>query len=323
MNPLLIRLENRSWDAHIRSSNCQSEIAGLTEGGGQRRPRNALRGNTVTHKLISFPVTQSHRQALAESPVRFADPETIRLVIAGSEPMSREGLQALLIGNREFEVVGEAEDGDAGLLLASRKRAHILLVDVPPIRDCSLEFIRGAAAESLRIRVLLLLSPSRKTEALTALRLGARGVLSKDSANRHDLNDALRSVASGGYWLGHGHAPSLAEALESLTGSPDSDPDCDKFGLTPRELQVVPLMVRGYSNPEIARELSISVQTVKHHCSHIYDKVGASNRMELALFATHHGLVSRSLPSHGKRPADAVRSIPGGASRPRIPSRLS
>ena len=77
----------------------------------------------------------------------------------------------------------------------------------------------------------------------------------------------------------------------------DTGPSHRRFGLTARESELLPMLAQGYSNQEIARALSISVHTIKHHCSHIYDKLGSSNRVELALFAIHHQLVDTGLPA--------------------------
>lgn len=223
--------------------------------------------------------------------------ETTRVVIAGNQLISRAGLHVLLTRIQGVHIVGEAEDGAAGLHVAASRCADVLVVDMPPVRDHDLNFLRRTAVESMQIRVLLLLSPFLAKEALAAIRLGAHGVLSKDAASSQDLCEALRAVSAGRYWLGDCHGSSLTEALELLSDGDDSEANPHRFGLTRRELQVVPLMVQGYSNREIAGTLSISIQTVKHHCSHIYDKIGASNRLELALFAIQHRLVHQPVPA--------------------------
>lgn len=255
-------------------------------------------GNPVAQTLFDLPVTASSTSgetSLADEVDPSETEKTIRLVIAGSQLISRTGLRALLTSAGGFHVVGEADDAAAALHVVSSRRADALVLDLPPVRDYDFDFLRRIAAESMEIPVLLLVSPFLAIEVLKAVRLGARGVLSKDTATSQDLCEALQSVCAGRYWLGDCCAPSLKQALEFLEGSRNSDASHQRFGLTRRELQVVPLMVQGYSNREIATTLSISIQTVKHHCSNIYDKVGASNRLELALFAIHHQLVNQAV----------------------------
>jgi DNA-binding NarL/FixJ family response regulator len=95
---------------------------------------------------------------------------------------------------------------------------------------------------------------------------------------------------AGQYWVGRESVSDLIKALRSVSLPPGGAAPAKGFGLTPRELEIVPLVVAGYSNPDIAQRCSISEQTVKHHMSNIFDKLGVSNRLELALFAVNHQL---------------------------------
>lgn len=255
----------------------------------------------MSQQTIDFATVATPRVVLSARTTPAAGPEPIRVVVAGNQLISREGLHAIIACNEGFRVVGEAEDGKAGLDVASSKHADVLVVDMPPVCEFDLHFLTRIAAESMPIRALLLLSPLLPAEALRAINLGAHGVLSKDFTSSQDLHKALLSVSAGRYWMGESYAPTLAQARESVSDGGDADTNCQRFGLTRRELQIVPLMVQGYSNRDIANTLSISIQTVKHHCSHIYDKIGSSNRLELALFAVHHRLVSQTDPPRTSR----------------------
>jgi DNA-binding NarL/FixJ family response regulator len=96
----------------------------------------------------------------------------------------------------------------------------------------------------------------------------------------------------GQYWVGRDSVASIVQALRDLASSPADDARRKNFGLTPRELEIVAAIVAGYTNKDIAQKFSLSEQTVKHHLTNIFDKLGVSNRLELALFATNHALVS-------------------------------
>jgi DNA-binding NarL/FixJ family response regulator len=126
---------------------------------------------------------------------------------------------------------------------------------------------------------------------MEVLQLGVRGVISKQSPVPV-LVRCMRSVMAGQYWVGRDSVDNIIEALRRLTSSPKSQPKAKNFGITPRELEVVAAVVTGRTNKVIAEELSLSEQTVKHQLTSIFDKLGVSGRLELAVFAANHGLVN-------------------------------
>jgi two-component system, NarL family, nitrate/nitrite response regulator NarL len=116
--------------------------------------------------------------------------------------------------------------------------------------------------------------------------MGARGVVLKEAATRH-LIEGIHRVMDGKLLIGAEVADDLAQALRQATAPPDKP-----FGLTPREVDIVEAIGSGASNREVATRLGISLQTVKHHLTSIFDKTGTSSRLELALFAIRHGIVA-------------------------------
>jgi DNA-binding NarL/FixJ family response regulator len=124
-----------------------------------------------------------------------------------------------------------------------------------------------------------------------ALQLGARGLVLKHSATAL-LHKCIRAVVAGEYWFGHDRLPDLIDALRQLRDVPVQPP---AQRLTRREIQVVAAVVSGATNRDISTELGLSEQTVKNHLSNIFDKVGVSNRLELALYAIHHKLLPDGL----------------------------
>lgn len=220
-------------------------------------------------------------------------PSPIRILVADDHPLFRDGLRHLLQSEPGFEVVGEASDGDELLALIRKAKPDILLLDLSMPRRDGMAVLRELAAAKIPVRTLLLTAAIDQAQIVQALRLGAYGVILKESTTQR-LFDSIRCVMAGQYWVGRESVSDLVKALRSAGGPPEGSSGLRgrDFGLTPRELEIVTLVVAGYSNPDIAQRCSISEQTVKHHVSNIFDKLGVSNRLELALFAVNHRLTA-------------------------------
>ncbi len=214
----------------------------------------------------------------------------VRIVIADDHPIFCDGLRKLLEAERDFHVVGVAADGAEAVKLARQLKPDILLLDLAMPRHSGMGALRELATASTPVRTIILAATIEKAEIVEALQLGARGVVLKDAATQLLLK-CIRRVVAGQYWVGHEGMSDLVQALRDLL--PRSAGTTEKnFGLTPRELEIIAKIVAGYANKDIARECSLSERTVKHHLTNIFDKVGVSNRLELALFAVNHGLIT-------------------------------
>ncbi len=220
--------------------------------------------------------------------------QTRRIVIADDHPIFRDGLKRLLESEREFRVIGEACDGVEAVNLARQLKPEILLLDLAMPRRHGLEALREMSSDSSPVRVILLTAAAEKDQIVEALQLGARGLVLKDSATQILLK-SIRAVMNGEYWVGRESVSNLVQYLRGLVDSSSHDAHKRKFGLTPRELEVISAVVAGYANKEIAQHFKISEDTVKHHLSNIFDKLGVSTRLELALFAVNQSLPFKPL----------------------------
>jgi DNA-binding NarL/FixJ family response regulator len=214
----------------------------------------------------------------------------IRIVIADDHPIFRKGLKNVLEAEPGFVVVGEAGDGEEAVRLSRSLQPDVLLLDLAMPGANGMEALAELASAPLPVRTIVLTAAIEKPEIVKALQLGAAGVVLKASATEL-LFKGIRSVMAGQHWIGRECVSDLVEALRSYVNGPAEKPTRQRFGLTARELEVTAAVVAGFSNKEIARKFSLSEDTVKHHLTNIFDKVGASNRLELALFAVHHRLL--------------------------------
>lgn len=217
-----------------------------------------------------------------------------RILIADDHPIFRDGLKRLLESERDFRVIGEACDGVEAVDLARKLNPEILLLDLAMPRRAGLEALRELSTDAAPVRVILLTAAAEKEQIVEALQLGARGVVLKDSATQILLK-SIRAVMSGEYWVGRESVSNLVQYLRGLMGSSTVASRQKRYGLTPRELEIISAVVAGYANKEIAEHFKISEDTVKHHLSNIFDKLGVSTRLELALFAVNQALPFKPL----------------------------
>jgi two-component system, NarL family, nitrate/nitrite response regulator NarL len=218
-------------------------------------------------------------------------PEGIRIVIADDHPIFRRGLRNLLEAEPGFAIVGEASDGEEAIRLARSVQPDVLLLDVAMPGLSGMDALAElAGTPEPTFRTILLTASIEKAEIVKALQLGAAGVVLKSSATELLLK-SIRSVMAGEHWIGREAVADLVQALRVYVDAPAEKPARERFGLTARELEITSAVVAGLSNKEIAKKFTLSGDTVKHHLTNIFDKVGASNRLELALFAVHHRLI--------------------------------
>jgi two-component system, NarL family, nitrate/nitrite response regulator NarL len=226
------------------------------------------------------------------SPARSKPPAlpAVRILLADDHPVVRIGVRNMLQTDEGFSVVGEAGDGDEAITQTVELLPDILLLDLAMPRLPGLEAMRAIMSGSPTVKIILLTSTVTPQEIIEALQIGARGIVLKDALADH-LTNAIRTVVSGDYWIGGRRVVNLVGALHDLMKQA-AVPERKTFGLTPREMEVVGCIVEGCSNRDIAKQFTLSEETVKRHLSNIFDKTGVSTRLELAMFAIAHRLVA-------------------------------
>jgi DNA-binding NarL/FixJ family response regulator len=191
-----------------------------------------------------------------------------------------------------FQVVGEAGTGEDTVRIVNSVDPDLLLIDPAMPRMSGLEALGELQGHGDRLRTILLAAAVDKPQLLTAVQLGVRGLILKDSTTEV-MFDAVVSVLAGQCFLGRTLLTDFIETVRPLIDTSRAQGGKLAFGLTPREREVLALVSAGCANKEIARQCAVSEETVKHHLTRIFDKVGVSNRTELAMLAARNGLDAR------------------------------
>jgi two-component system nitrate/nitrite response regulator NarL len=217
-------------------------------------------------------------------------PDAIKILIADSHPLIRVGVRDILQANAKMRVVGEVEDGDETITETLDLLPDIVLLDLTLPRLPGLEAMRAIMSGCPKIKILLLNRQIRAQHIIEALQIGAHGIVLHERLTS-DLQPAIACVSAGGYWLGEKQVEGLVNSLHQLVRE-QASPEQKNYSLTRREVEVLRLIVDGCSNRDIAGQFGLSEETVKRHLSNIFDKVGVSTRLELALFALANHLVN-------------------------------
>jgi DNA-binding NarL/FixJ family response regulator len=213
----------------------------------------------------------------------------IRIVVADDHTIVREGLKGLLAAAGDIEVVGEASDGGQVLERVRALDFDLLLLDMSMPGRSGIELIRQVRSEKPKLRIVILSMHEESQYAVRAIRAGAAGYLTKESASRQ-LVEAIRKVAAGGAFISAEVAQQLAlGAMPDAKGPPHTT-------LSDREFQIFRMIADGLSVSDIAERLSLSVKTVSTHKSNILHKMNMTTQAELIRYAITHRLVDEAGP---------------------------
>lgn len=216
--------------------------------------------------------------------------QAIRILVADDHAIFRDGLRKLLEASDDAQIVGEASNGVECTKMLPKLKPDILLLDLRMPEKDGLAVLEEVNFEALPTRVIVLTAAEDDRDVVRAMRLGARGVVLKQSASDLLLK-SIHKVYDGEIWLDN---RMTAEVIDAFKKSAESGMRREKPLLSDREKEIVQLVAQGFRNREIGEKLFISEQTVKNHLHNIFDKLGVSDRLELALYAIHHRLIDQA-----------------------------
>jgi DNA-binding NarL/FixJ family response regulator len=217
--------------------------------------------------------------------------KTIRIVIADDHPIFRDGLRKLLSLEDDFQIVAEARDGKEVLDVLQEHEPDILLLDLKMPGFDGLTALQKMQGSKSKTKVIVLTASEDKNQFVQAMKFGTSGIVLKQTATEL-LIKSIRKVHAGEIWL---DSHTTAAVMRQFAAPGETSPlsgtrDRERSPLSQREREIVVLVAQGFKNKEMAEKMFISEQTVKNHLHNIFDKLGVSDRLELALYAIHKNL---------------------------------
>jgi DNA-binding NarL/FixJ family response regulator len=218
----------------------------------------------------------------------------IRLLIVDSFPVVRAGLRTILSGSPDIQIVGEAQDGNEAVDRALELLPDVILMELRLPNLDGLAVLRTLHTRAPQAKVLLFTASENKEDFIESMKLGCCGILPKD-AGAALIAKSIQKVYAGEIWLDSNttaavirqFATPLDPALAQVAANAKPR---ERAQLSQREREIIVLIAQGYKNKEIAEKMFITEQTVKNHLHNVFDKLGVSDRLELALYAIHNSL---------------------------------
>ena len=215
-------------------------------------------------------------------------PARIRVVLADDHPIVRDGLRKLLSLEEDIDVVGEASDGREVLQVVQQTEPDVVILDLRMPNLDGLAALQALQQMNKKAKVIVLTASEDKNEFVQAMKLGCSGIVLKQTAPELIVK-SIRKVYAGEIWL-DSHTTAAVMRQFAAPGEVIGGKGRERSPLSAREREIVSLVAQGYKNKEMAEKMFISEQTVKNHLHNIFDKLGVSDRLELALYAIHKGL---------------------------------
>lgn len=207
----------------------------------------------------------------------------IKVLIADDHSMVREGFRQLLQLEEEFEVIGEAANGEATIQLIKELHPDVILLDINmPVKN-GLEVLQEIKEMNIEVKVLMLTIHNEVEYLMKAIEIGCDGYILKDSSFRK-LKEAIQFVYNGESYI-------QPELIPILNAGMVHKRENEKIKMTKRELQVLKLVAIGKINRDIANDLNISERTVKNHISNLFKKIGVTDRTQAAVYAIKNDLI--------------------------------
>src|SRR5581483_9200100 len=226
----------------------------------------------------------------------------IRVFIADAHPIVIEGLKGILNQQPGIEVVGEACDGMDAIDRIVEITPDVVLLDLKMPRVDGLTVLRSIQTRAPQSKVILFASSDNKEDFIEAMKLGCSGILQKD-ASVNMIEKSIHKVHQGEIWLDSNTTAAVFRSFAEPSDFPtttlaNGKPPRERAQLSQREREIIILIAQGYKNKEIAEKMFITEQTVKNHLHNVFDKLGVSDRLELALYAIHNSLHVTQQPAH-------------------------
>lgn len=296
--------------AHGRRQDRRSTLAFRREadllGLGHHRTADAA----ATAVQAVRPASVGQRKAVLRAPERRPLPEdwsseetvaSVRVLVVDGHPLSRVALSSLL-GSEGFDVVGQAHDAMTATAMGGQLGPDVTLVDLDQLETPGVEAVRLIATSSGASRVVAMTAAAQQQDVIRTLAAGACAYVLKGRPTG-EVIAAVHAAAAGESILSPAIVSGVVRWLQVHSAATSSRP-----ALSPREVEVLELLVRGCDNARIAAALYVSRGTVKHHISSILTKLGVTNRLQAAVVAVEHGLLDRSyvLSVLSSRPQDAA-----------------
>jgi DNA-binding NarL/FixJ family response regulator len=226
--------------------------------------------------------------------------QPIRVLIADGQPIVLEGLRYVLNQYSHIQVVGEAADGIEMIEKATHLEPDIILLDFKLPRVDGLTVLRNIRDRVLPAKVIMFASSDNKEDFVEAMKLGCSGILLKENPTSL-IEKSIQRVQAGEIWLDSNTTAAVirhfaspkdfpAAHTPSSSGGGNNKSSRERAQLSQREREIIVLIAQGYKNKEIAEKMFITEQTVKNHLHNVFDKLGVSDRLELALYAIHNSL---------------------------------
>ncbi|MBI4890764.1 MAG: response regulator transcription factor [Acidobacteria bacterium] len=241
---------------------------------------------------MSLTTELSNESSINMNPAPENSQTKIRVIIADDHPIVRDGLKKLLSLEEDVDVVGVACDGRELIEQADQMKPDVILLDLRMPNLDGLGAMQTLQHMNSKARVIVLTASEDKNEFVQAMKLGCAGIVLKQTASDLIVK-SIRKVHAGEIWLdSHTTAAVMRQfAAPGETGMTSSGSKSrERSPLSTREREIVALVAQGYKNKEMAEKMFISEQTVKNHLHNIFDKLGVSDRLELALYAIHKGI---------------------------------
>ncbi len=220
---------------------------------------------------------------------------SIRVLIADGHPIVLVGIRKVFENHPAIEVVGEATDGMDAIEKTVLLEPDVVLMELRLPRVDGLTVLRSIQARSPKSRVILFAAPEHREEFVEAMKLGCAGILHKDVPVSL-IEKSILKVYAGEIWLDSNTTAAVMRKFANPAEPPapggpvNGKTPRERAQLSQREREIIVLIAQGYKNKEIAEKMFITEQTVKNHLHNVFDKLGVSDRLELALYAIHNSL---------------------------------